>query len=214
MRGLWISADSARALELLARGLVHVAGVHLADAVDPDAHVRAAQATFPGQRTSVVNLARWRQGLVVARGNPLGLGADRELFQDGVRHVVRETGSGARRVLDRLLCAANGYDFTTKTPPSLTADDHAEVARLVRQGAADVGVAIEAVALGEGLDFVPVSEERFDLIVPESRLEAPAVARFLELIDRASFRAEATHLPGYDLSEAGHALCVEASDAP
>jgi molybdate-binding protein/DNA-binding XRE family transcriptional regulator len=212
-RATWIPADSGRALDLLARGLVHVAGVHLADAMDPNAHVRAAQTAFPGQRTTVVNLARWRQGFVVARGNPLHLGPGPELLRDDVRHVLRERGSGARRVLDRVLADASTSDLPSiKT--SLTAADHAEVARLVRQGVADVGVAIEAVAFGEGLEFIPVSEECFDLIVPESRLEATAVSRFFDLIDRAPFRSEAEVLPGYDLSQAGHASTVEACVTP
>lgn len=212
-RATWISADSARSLDLLARGLVHVAGVHLADAADPGAHTRAAQAAFPGQRTTVVNLARWRQGLVVARGNPLSLKAGPMLLEDRVRHVLRDRGSGARRVFDRVLFGADASGFAA-SKTSLTARDHADVARLVRHGAADVGMAIEAVALTEGLDFIPVSEERFDLIVPESRLEVPAVSRFFDLIDRAPFRCEAAVLPGYDLSEAGHAVTVDARISP
>jgi molybdate-binding protein/DNA-binding XRE family transcriptional regulator len=212
-RATWISANSALALELLVRGLVHVAGVHLADATDPDAHVRAAQSAFPGQRITVVNLARWRQGLVIARGNPLSLEVGSVLLRDDVRHVRREPGSGARRVFDRVVAGAASSSFPSGKI-SLTASSHAEVARLVRQGAADVGVAIEAVALAEELSFIPVSEERFDLIVLESRLEAPAVSRFLDLIDQAPFRAEVSHLPGYDLSHAGHASTVEARVSP
>lgn len=77
-----------------------------------------------------------------------------------------------------------------------------------------MGVAIEAVALDQGLAFIPVSEERFDLIVPESRLQTSAVSRFLGLIDRAPFRHEAAHLPGYDLSQAGHASTVQARVQP
>lgn len=212
-RATWISADSGRALDFLARGLVHVAGVHLADGVQPDAHVRAAQTAFPGQRTTVIHLARWRQGLVVARGNPLGLEASPMLLRADVRHVLRVPGSGARRVFDRILAGVDGSELAPRKA-TVTAGDHADVARLVRHGAADVGVAIEAVALGEGLDFIPVSDERFDLIVPHSRLEAPAVSRFLDLIDRVAFRTEAAVLPGYDLSQAGHVATVEARFAP
>ena len=58
-------------LKLLELGLVHIAGVHLADSDHPDAHVQAARQAVPGQRSVLVNLAQWRQGLVVAPGNPL-----------------------------------------------------------------------------------------------------------------------------------------------
>lgn len=212
-RATWISADSAKALDLLARGLVHVAGVHLADTRDPDAHARAARAIFPGQRTTIINLARWRQGLLVAAGNPLGLVVGPDLVRDDVRHVLREPGSGARRVFDRILAEAD----IAELPPngvSAIASGHAEVARLIRCGAADVGVAIEAEALSHGLDFIPLSEERFDLIVLESRLETKVVSRFIDLIDRDPFRAEAARMPGYDLSQAGHASCVAIGGSP
>lgn len=212
-RATWISADSTQALDLLTRGLVHLAGIHLADATDPAAHARAAQAAFPGQRTTIVNLARWRQGLVVAPGNPLGLEAGPELLREGVRHVLRERGSGARRVLDCLLGDADVSSLPSSCSSPL-ASDHAEVARLVRFGVADVGVAIEAEALSQGLHFIPISDERFDLIVPESRVESKAVSRFIDLIDRDPFRAEAAHLPGYDLSQSGHALSLEAGVTP
>ncbi len=212
-RATWIATDSAKALELLAHGFVHIAGIHLADATDPEAHSRAAQAAFPGQRTTLVNLARWRQGLVVAPGNPLGLEAGPELLRDGVRHALREPGSGARRVLDHLLGATPVSELAS-SGRSPIASDHQEVAQLLRWGVADVGITIEAEALSRGLHFIPVTEERFDLIVPESRLEARAVSRFIDLIDRDPFRAEAARLRGYDLSQAGHTSTIEPGTSP
>lgn len=209
-RATWISADSGRALELLARGLVHIAGVHLEDASDPDAHARAAKAALPGQAITIVTLARWRQGLVVAPSNPLGLAAGPELFRAGVRHVSRAPGSGARRVLERLARSCGVADVNVEGPP---ASDHAEVALRVRWGLADVGVAIEAEAISRGLDFIPLCEERFDLIVPRSRQQTKGVARLIDLVDRGPFRAEAARLPGYDLAPAGHARSVEAGPA-
>lgn len=214
----WIHADSGRALELLKNGLVHIAGVHLASEADPDAHARAARAAFPGQSVTVVNLARWRQGLVLARGNPHGIEAGSDLLRANIRRALRAPGSGAQRVFERI------SDGVASAPVSASADlaqiepatldplasGHAEVARLIRWGIADVGVAIESAALAENLDFIPVSEERFDLIIPDSRLGIPGVARFLDLIDQQVFRNEAGQLPGYDLSIAGHASSVAA----
>ena len=77
---------------------------------------------------------------------------------------------------------------------------------MVRWGVADVGVAIESAALEAGLDFIALAEERFDLAIASAHLDTPCVERFLEMIDRPCFRAEARHLPGYDLSTAGHVL--------
>ncbi|RDV36280.1 helix-turn-helix domain-containing protein [Bradymonadaceae bacterium TMQ3] len=204
-RATWIYADSSRALELLAGGFVHVAGMHLASEEDAQAHVRAAQTAFPGERTTLVNLARWRQGLVVAPGNPRALRPGSGLGEPELRRALRAPGSGARRVFER---AGGGQVFVRES--DCIAADHAEVARLVKWGIADVGVAIESVARTYDLDFIPLSEERFDLLIPESRCDDPAIARLIDLIDGPSFRNEAAYVPGYDLSLAGHASTVAA----
>ncbi len=200
-RATWLPSASARSLDLLARRHVHLAGLHLADAAHPAVHAALVTAALPGQRATLVHLTRWRQGLVVARGNPLAIRAPADVLRPDVRCVLRDPGSGAQRLLERVL-------GTLAPGNALRAADHAEVARLVRWGVADVGVAIESAALAEGLDFIPLSEERFDLVVPDARLSDPSVARLLDLIDRPAFRAEAARLPGYDLSTAGHALAV------
>ncbi|NVB42616.1 helix-turn-helix domain-containing protein [Pseudenhygromyxa sp. WMMC2535] len=210
-RASWIPADSGRALELLRRGAVHVAGLHLGEASDPEAQARAARAAVGEQRAVLVNLARWRQGLVIPRGNPLGITGPEDLLRPGLRCTRRGPGSGAQRLLERARAAAGEAPGEGAEVGAPLAADHAEVARLVRWGVADLGVAIEAVALAEGLDFIPLAEERFDLAIPEHRLSTPEVARLIDLIDRPSFRAEVAGLPGYDLSLAGHASTIAPS---
>lgn len=205
-RATWIPANSSRALALLEAGLVHVAGMHLADAANPWAHVQAAQRAVGSQRATLINFARWQQGLVVAPGNPLAFDASPELWRHDARWVRRDLGSGAQTLLSRLWDVAG---FEALDGPIAT--DHAEVAKLVRWGVADVGVAIEAVALAEGLDFIPLAEERFDLVVPNARLDTRAVARVFDLIDSPTFRTEAAQIPGYDLSLAGHASTIAAN---
>jgi putative molybdopterin biosynthesis protein len=91
------------------------------------------------------------------------------------------------------------------------AEGHAEVARLIRWGAADVGVGIESAALAEGLDFVPLTEERFDLVVPAAFAEKAPVSRLLDALDDPSFRTEVSHLPGYDGSMSGQVTTVDAA---
>ena len=76
---------------------------------------------------------------------------------------------------------------------------------------ADVGVAIEGAAIAEALTFLPITDERFDLVVPTDRLELPSVARVIDTLGRGAFRAEARGLPGYDLSQCGELTAVEAA---
>lgn len=203
-RATWLSAHSTHALELLERKLVHVAGIHLTDATDPTGHDSVAQRTLPHQHASIVHLARWRQGLVVAPGNPLGLTHPGDLARPDLRIISREAGSGAQRLLDKVLT-----ESSLELPhASHLAHNHAEVARLIRWGVADVGIAIESAALAEGLDFIPLSEERFDLVLPTAWLHQPHIARFIDLVDQPAFRDEAADFPGYDLSHAGHVHAV------
>lgn len=207
-RATWIPANSTRALDLLAQGLVHVAGLHLVDSQLPGGHAEIVRAHLPQQAATIVNLTRWRQGFAVARGNPLAIRDVRDLLRPDVRFARRDPGAGAQKLVQRLL-AASGLEHALSQRGPLVAG-HDEVARLIRLGVADVGVTIEAAALAEGLDFVPLSEERFDLVVPRARLEAQPVAQLLDLIGRPAFQSDARRIAGYDLSTAGHAATVTA----
>ena len=75
-----------------------------------------------------------------------------------------EEGAGAHGLVEGLLADAGAAGVRLSGPE---ARGHVEVAQLVRSGAADVGVAIESVALAHGLGFVPLREERFDLVVAD-----------------------------------------------
>jgi len=204
-RVTWMPADNRSAMRLLAGGLVHVAGLHLSG--EGRAEEEATRA-LPGRRSLVVNLTRWRQGLVVLPGNPLGLQGGADLLRTGLRLARRDEGSGAHDVATRLL-QAEGADGWPGDGP--LAAGHREVARLVRWRSADAGIAIESAALAEGLDFVPLVEESFDLVVPADGAGEPPVSRLIETLDDPAFRAEVEHLPGYDGSVSGQVTTVEAA---
>jgi putative molybdopterin biosynthesis protein len=97
--------------------------------------------------------------------------------------VNRNAGSGTRLLIDQLLDGAR--------PPGYAAQarSHNAVAVAVAQGRADWGVAIQTVARDYGLGFLPLQDERFDLVVPKSRLERPAVQRLLALLREPAARA-------------------------
>ncbi len=210
-RVCWLPANSRRALDLLRAGLVHVAGVHLFDTHAGHDNLRVIGRRFRDRRMRVVNLTRWQEGLVVAPGNPLGLCGGEDLARPDLRVATREAGSGARQLSDRLLRLSGAEP--AEPAPELSASSHAAVAQLVGRGAADVGVAIEGAALSAGLDFVPLSDERFDLVMPAELAEQPPVSRLLDMLTDAPFRREAAQLPGYDASDSGQSTVLEAVDA-
>jgi molybdate-binding protein/DNA-binding XRE family transcriptional regulator len=207
-RATWLPASSRRSLDLLEHGLVHVAGLHLPSGRPGEDNVAAVRRRFPNRRMLLINLTRWRQGLVVPAGNPLAIRSGADLLRRGLKFARREEGAGAHALVHGLLLD-QGADNAHLPGP--LAEGHTEVAQLVRCGAADVGVAIESVALAAGLDFVPLAEERFDLVVPAHLAEAAPVSRLLEMLDHPAFRTEMRHHPGYDGELAGHTTTLDAA---
>lgn len=204
----WVQANSGHALDLLAEGAVHLAGVHLTETHRAEGHVALVRSRFPGQAMSLIHLTRWRQGLMMAPDNPLGIQAADDLVRPDITLAWREAGAGANRLLTRALAEAGAADHARPGGPEVR--DHSAVARLVQWGVADAGVAIEGSACSAGLTFVPLAEERFDLVLPTARLTDPGVARLLDLLTHRGFRSEVAHLPGYDVSQAGDAIEVPA----
>ncbi len=202
----WIRASSGRALELLERGLVHIAGLHTVEGAG-GGNAEVVRRRFGGQEMLLVNLITWRQGLLLARGNPMGLRPD-DLGRPGVRLAWREEGSGARR----LLMEALGRSGVEQAPGGPLLEGHMEVGMAVASGAADAGVAIEAAAVAFGLDFIPMSSERFDLALPLALAEGGA-GRVLDKVDSAAFRAEAAAFGGYGVGSTGQAIEIAASGA-
>ena len=207
-RVTWLRTGNRNSMGLLAGELVHMAGLHLSGGGGAEGIAAVARRVLPGRRLLVVNLTRWRQGLVVAAGNPRGISGAADLANSDLRVVRREEGSGAQALATRLVEAEGDCALPDSGP---MARGHIEVANLVRCGAADVGIAIEGAALAEGLDFVPLTEERFDLVVPADIAADTPVSRVIDALDDAAFRTEVSHLPGYDGSMSGQVTTVDAA---
>jgi molybdate transport repressor ModE-like protein len=151
---------------------------------------------------SLIHLAKRRQGLIVAPGNPKNIRGVADLAQRGLRFVNRQPGSGTRLLLDLLLQHAHvdtrsieGYEILEYT--------HAAVAAYVGSGMADAGFGLEVPARRFGLDFVPLVTERYFFICRNEFLNEPAMHQFNAVLADTQFRAQVALLPGYDPSEAG-----------
>lgn len=204
-RLLWLSASSRGALAALARGEAHAAGSHLQTAAGRDDNVTPARQALARVGALVIGFARWEQGLAVPPGNPKSVRSVADLARADVRIVNREPGSGARALLDRLLRQA-GLDPHLVQGYEVPAVSHLAVARAVASGRADAGIALHAAAQVFGLDFVPLSDTRFDLVVPHDLLDHPAVSVMLDVLQSRDLRDELGALPGYDVSETGEVV--------
>jgi putative molybdopterin biosynthesis protein len=183
-----------------AEGTCHFAGSHLLDPESGTYNLPYLDRLAPGADLAVVTLAHRTQGLVVARGNPLGLRGVEDLAR--ARFVNRQRGSGTRILLDHLLGRASvdpgairGYAHEEFT--------HMAVASAVATGAADTGLAVLAATRALGLDFVPLGEERYDLVLPRAQLDDPRVQHLIDTMVSSDFRAALARLGGYDVRENG-----------
>jgi len=196
------AASSKLALTWLKEGKVHIAGSHLEDPRSGEFNLPYVRDLFAGEETLVVTFARWEEGLVVAAGNPKKLRRAEDLVRKGVRLVNREQGSGSRALLDTLLKKAGlasvkvgGYDRI--------AFGHLAAAYAVAAGDADVCVATRSAAQTFALDFVPLHDARYDLVMRKRTADLPAVKAFLDVLQRAALRRKLEVLAGYDTSETG-----------
>jgi molybdate-binding protein len=195
---LWFSRSSTAALEALARRHAHLAGVHLTDPSTGEANLPDVRRhAGPGPQL-VITLARWQAGLIAAAGNPKQIRGADDLGRDDLRLVLREPGSGARRLLDREL-QSRGLSPPTS---ALTASSHLHVAQLIHSGAAQLGLATHDAALTHGLHFIPLADERYDLVLPLTHLHDPRIQRLLDAMTTGAFRRELRAL-GYDVQSCG-----------
>jgi len=201
-RLLWVQSGSGAALRMLRRGDAHAAGTHLWDPESGEYNLPYVRRELADRRVVVVTLSEWQQGLIVARGNPKGFTGPADLARQDITIVNREAEAGSRAMLDVWLQQA-GITPHWVRGYAREVFSHAEVAEAVASGAADVGPGILAVARAMGLDFLPLQDERYDLVIPAEFLNAAPVQAVLDIAVSAPFQAELEALGGYDSSRTG-----------
>jgi len=198
-------AGSTEGLLALKRGLCHIACVHLINPGDDDYNTSHLRENF-GDNVIAVVFARRQQGIILPAGNPEAISCLNDIIERDIRWISRKTGTGTRLLQDRLTDSLGSGSSPFDT--DLTSDSHMEVALAVHRGDAGAGLGIEAVAALTGLDFLPLSEERFDLAIRKDIFFSDQVQDLLGLLRHGEIRKVAAELRGYDISDAGKILAV------
>jgi putative molybdopterin biosynthesis protein len=199
------NVGSLGGLVALRDGLCHVAGSHLLDPASGEYTLPYVDRVLGEREVAVVRLVHREQGLIVARGNPLGLASIDDLARPGVRYVNRQRGAGTRVLLDHELAHR---DIAPDTVTGYAREEHTHlaVAAAVAAGRADAGLGVMAAARAFDLHFVPVTREPYDLVLAVETLEDPVIAPLWELLERPAFRSAVEALGGYGTQEMGRRI--------
>ena len=199
------NVGSLGGLLALSRGEAHLAGTHLLDESTGEYNLSYIRRHLKGIPIVLVALVGRVQGLLVPCGNPMGITGLADLAREDVTFVNRQHGSGTRLLLDHLL---GGADIPASSIRGYVREEytHLAVAATVAGGNADAGLGILSAARAVGTDFIPLTNEQYDLAIPTSFYEGEDLAPLLELIRDDSFRQKVDALSGYDTSRMGEVV--------
>ncbi|MEJ5227905.1 molybdopterin biosynthesis protein [Thermodesulfovibrio sp.] len=184
----------------------HVAGTHLLDEETGQYNVPFIKKLMADREIFLINLVYRIQGFIVKKGNPKNINRFEDLTRQDVVFINRQAGSGTRLLLDKHLrelnippSAIRGYETDEYT--------HMGVAAAVLTGRADVGLGILSAAQALGLDFIPLAEERYDLVIPAEFMDLEIIKALLDTITNdKEFRETVLKLGGYDIRDMGKIL--------
>lgn len=180
---------------------VHVVACHLYDGQDYNtSYVRSM---MPGVSAVLVNVSYRTQGFYIQKGNPKRIRGWEDLRRQDIRILNRRVGSSARIVMDIMLkklgipaASVKGYDKIMKS--------HLTMAAAIAEGEADLAIGTERISRQiDGIDFIPLLEERFDFVIKKEMMETEAVQKLLKVLNSPAFRKEVAHFSGNDYRDLG-----------
>ncbi len=188
----------------LRQGLCQISGSHLLGE-NGEYNTPFVKHLFPDRAMEVMTLAYRTQGLMLASGNPKSIKKIADLANKKIQFANRNAGSGTRLWLDAELNKLKipvekirGYEIEVKT--------HSEAAALIVQGKADAAIGLQAAATQHELDFIPLFEERYDLVMP--REQEANLTPVLEHIQTLDFRKLLNALTGYNTTHSGELVAL------
>ena len=196
------NVGSLGGLLALRRGEAHLAGTHLLDEETGEYNVSYVRRYVPNEDIVLVTLAHREQGLIVAPGSPRSIESLDDLTRKDVRFVNRQRGSGTRVLLDYLL-RQEGIDPQHVSGYEREEYTHLAVAAAVAGDVVDVGAGVLSAARALGMDFVPLSTERYDLAIPRQHYDSKLLEPLLSLIRSDDFKRQVDALGGYDTASTG-----------
>lgn len=182
------------------KGEAHVAGIHLLDPATKQYNISYVRKLLAGQDVILYPFLKRKQGWILPKGNPLEIGTAADVARVGANFVNRQKGAGTRILFDLLLEEAGlspediaGYDREMFS--------HLAVAAEVNGDAKGCGLGIYPAAKALDLEFVPVADEEYDLLMTRSFYESESGRQLLSIIQSARFKVQVEKIGGYQVVE-------------
>ncbi|OEG00041.1 molybdopterin biosynthesis protein [Vulcanibacillus modesticaldus] len=186
----------------IGKGENHVAGINLLDEKTGEYNISFVKQHLRDESIVLINLAYRQQGWIVQKGNPKNIKTIEDLKNTDIRYINRQFGAGTRVLFDYLLKRANmlpddiyGYEREDYS--------HLSLAAAIKGESADVGLGILSAAQVMGLEFIPVVEERFDLVMTKQFYESDAGQTLLKAINSKDFKSQVEAMGGYSCRDTG-----------
>lgn len=197
-----VQTGSLGGILALKKGVTHLATTHILDPDEKIYNLPILKKYLAQQKWRLIHIAKRIIGIAVKKGNPKSIRKIEDIANPGVKFVNRQHGSGTRILFDLLLvekgierCRIDGYE---REEPS-----HTRVGIMIKESVADCGITIYSVAKLFDLDFIPLAEEDFDLVVSESFVEDEKFRILYGIITSDEFRKKLESFGGYNTSETG-----------
>ncbi|WP_322922480.1 helix-turn-helix transcriptional regulator [Paenibacillus campi] len=204
-RALRSFAGSMDSLVSMYMGHSDIVSTHLYDGETGEYNLPYVRKLLVSRSFTVINLVSRRAGLYVQRGNPKRITSWQQLAQTGIRLANRERGAGARVLLDEQL-RLNDIRPSTVRGYAQEETSHIAVAARIAAGDADVGIGSEKAAAMVGIEFIPLTVERYDLVILNRPEHAEWIALLQQTLQSDEFKRELQAIGGYDLSRTGEIL--------
>ena len=182
-----------------------IASLHMYDGDTGEYNIPYVKKLFVSQPYILFNVVSRKAGFYVQKGNPLHIHSFKDLTKSNVILMNREKGSGARTLLDEQLrihhivpSTIEGYDREET--------NHLGVASAVANGEANVGIGIEKTAKLVDVDFVPLIDERYDLVLLKTEKNHLLIEEVQKILASEAFHTELHSIGGYDLSKTGRII--------
>lgn len=176
------------------------AGMHIPNDDGEGWNSEEASRHFRFKPVVLIGWAMRRRGLILPQGNPLKIRGLGDLI--GKRLARRQESAGSHVLLQKQL-ARTGPGFAEKILKGPLVRDEREAAQAVFSGEADVVFGLETSARQSRLEFLPVLNERFDLLVTRRDFFEAPFQKLLTFARTEDFIDKAAQLGGYDIHALG-----------